>query len=210
MADAVVAPDAVKPIMSVVRGFDGGDDGLMAFAAGVFGDVVISWFDLNWIGKVACGERKRMPETVIGFAGVFQDEIVRRVAIIADGDTVMARFDPGIEMVLHNVAIGARGRIVREVRTALRINERVGPDADGKPHDSPCNDHSGDGGVHSQIPVSERLNVPEEWEKSNRARQLTSRNLQAFETAHQPKRVRYSTGHSDRKHQVVVGSILPH
>ena len=42
----------------------------------------------------------------------------------------MARACPRVEVILHDVAVCARPRIVGEIRVALRVDERVRPDAD--------------------------------------------------------------------------------
>ncbi len=73
-----------------------------------------------------------MPKTVGGFNGVFAENIVRRVTVVASGDGVMARFLPAVILLLHNVAIGARVRIIAHIRITLRINKRIKADSDSK------------------------------------------------------------------------------
>lgn len=36
----------------------------VAFSAGVFGDLAVMWFDLDWFMKPTGGKPKRMPESI--------------------------------------------------------------------------------------------------------------------------------------------------
>jgi hypothetical protein len=65
-------------------------------------------------------------ETVAGFDGVFADEIVGRVAIVAGGGGMMAGFDPGVVLRAHRMAVGTSIGIIQEVGIALGIDESVG------------------------------------------------------------------------------------
>ena len=51
------------------------------------------------------------------------------MAIVAGGDGTMAGIDPTIEVVLHDVAVGAGIGIVPEIGRTLGIDERVTPEA---------------------------------------------------------------------------------
>ncbi len=103
---------------------------LVTGAAGLFGNFQIMPFDLNRLVKTA--ERKiiRMPETVRGFRIVFADCIGRRVAVVTGRGGVVARFQPTAVLLFHNMAVGARSRVVAHIRIAFRIDERIKTDTD--------------------------------------------------------------------------------
>ena len=111
---------------------DSGGDVLMTATARVFRNFVIEAGDLNRVGISAAGEIKGVPETVIGFYRVFADDIVRRVAIVAGGDGVMAGLQPGIVLRPHHMAVGAGLGIVREIGITLGIDEGIGAKAEGQ------------------------------------------------------------------------------
>src|SRR5215475_1840044 len=109
VSDGEVAAGALEsggPAVNNVT-VDGGGDALVAMAAGVLGDLVIELGDLDRVGIPAGGEVEGMPESVVGLDGVLPEDVVRRVAIVAGGGRVMARFEPGIVLGAHDVAVGA-------------------------------------------------------------------------------------------------------
>ena len=110
------------------------DDVLMTFAAGVFRDPPAAFLDLDRLVEIARGERERMKKSVLGFSEILGDKPGRRVAIVAGRDRAVARLDPGIEMVLHDVAVGAGVGIVAEIGRALGIDEGETPEADDQTH----------------------------------------------------------------------------
>jgi len=54
------------------------------------------------------------------------------VAIVAGGGGAVARFQPGVVLGTHHMAIGAGCGIVGEVRIAFRVDEGVSAEADQK------------------------------------------------------------------------------
>ena len=119
------------------------DNLFVAVEACFFRDAAVARFDANGVWKFAGSESERMPETVIGFHPVFAEEIVWSVTIVAGGNRPMAGLDPGIEMILHDVAIGAGFGIAGEVRATLGVNksERTNSagDTDRSADDDPFN-----------------------------------------------------------------------
>ena len=123
--------------------------------ASLFGDRQIAFADLNGFVKAARGEVKRMPKSVGGFGGVFPHQARRRVAIVAGGDRAMRRLQPAVVLLVHNVAIGARSRIVGQIGVALGVHERVGADPNCDPNQASHNDVSQGAEFHVlSIPVS--------------------------------------------------------
>src|SRR5437660_1752627 len=127
MANRGVTPGALQPLGLTMHdvAIDGGGDVFMTATAGVFGNAVIELRDLDRVRIPAGGEIERVPESVIGLYRVFPENVVRSVAVIAGGRRVMARFQPGIVLRAHHVAIGAGRRIVGEVGVSLGINKGV-------------------------------------------------------------------------------------
>ncbi len=111
----------------------------MAEAARFFGHLAVSLGYLDRLVERVGSEIIRMPKTVGGLCVVFADEIMRRVAIVAGRDRMMARLLPAVVLLIHYVAVGTRRWIIAQVGITLRVNERVHADAggqtDGNSHD---------------------------------------------------------------------------
>src|SRR3954454_2548572 len=110
------------------------EDGVCEFSvtrlARGFGDAVVVALDLDIVRKSSGGEGKGVEEPVGGLNCVLPSEIVRRVAVVARGDGVMATLDPSVVVVLHDVAVGARRGIVGEVGVSPGVDESVEAEAD--------------------------------------------------------------------------------
>lgn len=125
MTDIGVAADAGKFFAGPAHHIDIMHDILMTFAARVLRHALAARLHANGIVKMARSEGKRMEKTVIGFSEILSEHVGRRVTIVASRDGTMATLDPAIEMVLHDVTIGARSRIVAQVRRTFCIDESV-------------------------------------------------------------------------------------
>ena len=86
-------------------------------------------FHRNRFMEVAGGERVRMPKTVVRLRPVFAHEVMRRMAIVAGGHRPMTGLHPGIKMILHDMAVRARLRVVGKVRSAASVDEGVATDS---------------------------------------------------------------------------------
>lgn len=141
MADVTMAAHAAQRLIRPRRRIDRLDDVSVTGATGAFGDARIHRRDANRFRERASGEVERMPEPIAGFGCVFADEVVRRVAVVAHRHAAMARSLPAFELLPHDVAIGAGGGIVRQVRAAARIEERVAANAQQQSNCSTHEDH---------------------------------------------------------------------
>lgn len=65
-------------------------DGFVAVAACAFHDLVIELRDLDGVWIFAAGEVEGMPKSVVGLDGIFPDDVVRSVTIVARSGVVMA------------------------------------------------------------------------------------------------------------------------
>jgi hypothetical protein len=54
-----------------------------------------------------------MEKAITGFDRIFTDQIVGRMAVIARSCRVVARFNPGVVLRAHDVAISAGGRVIQ-------------------------------------------------------------------------------------------------
>lgn len=77
-----------------------------------------------------------MPEAVRGLRHILTDKTRRSMTIVADGDRVMTRLDPTVVLVVHDMAVRARFRVVTQIGIALGIDEReaTNPDGDTQRH----------------------------------------------------------------------------
>src|SRR5215471_13069665 len=72
-----------------------------------------------------------MPEPIRCLGRVFPYQIRRGVAAVAGRNRAVGRLEPAVELLLHDVAVGAGRRVVSEVGPTLGISEGINADADG-------------------------------------------------------------------------------
>ena len=106
----------------------------MTFLAGLFGDLQIVPFDLYRLVKSAAGEIERMPEAIRRLGRIFADQSRRRVAIVTGGDGAVRGLHPAVILLIHDVTIRARSRIVGEIRISFGVNEGVQPQPHRQAH----------------------------------------------------------------------------
>lgn len=80
----------------------------MAVATVCFHHATVVIVDHDGVVKILRRESQRVKEPVSPFAVPFANKVMRRVAIVAFGDVMMSRFDPRIEVILHDVAVRTR------------------------------------------------------------------------------------------------------
>lgn len=83
----------------------------------------VAGFDFDGVGIVTGGEGQGVEETVVGFGDPFAHRMMRQVAIVADGDVMVARVLPGIVILLHYMAVHAGRGIVAQVAGSLAITK---------------------------------------------------------------------------------------
>jgi hypothetical protein len=109
----------------------------MARPARLLGDLPAVRFDLNIVLVAAGGEEKRMPEAVGRLSCILADEICRRVAVIAGCNRAVRRLEPTVELLAHDVAVGAGRRVIRQIRPAPGVGESICADADSDADNHP-------------------------------------------------------------------------
>ena len=96
---------------------------LVARDAGALRDPFVAGFDLDRILVATEREGERMEESVVGFGDPFADRVMRQMAVVADRHVVVAAFLPRVHVVLHDVAIDARLRVIAEVAGAFAVSK---------------------------------------------------------------------------------------
>jgi hypothetical protein len=81
-----------------------------------------------------------MPEAVGCLGCILADEVCRRVTAIAARHRAMRRLEPAVELLLHDMAVGAGRRIVSKVGPALGVGEGIGANPDGNADKHPEQD----------------------------------------------------------------------
>ena len=124
MAYIAMAPHT-RNFLSVDFGMRGDvfDDLRMAVEAGLFGDAKVPCLDADRVRKLSSSEGEGVPKAIVGLHPIFSEDVVRSVTVITYGHRAMARFDPGIVMILHDVAVGTCFRITGQVRTSLGVDK---------------------------------------------------------------------------------------
>jgi len=95
------------------------------------GHLQIAPRDLYRFVKIIKSKIIRVPKTVRRFCRVLADRLVRRVTVVARRDPLVTRFLPTGVLLVHNVTIRTRDRVVAQVRVALCVNKREQTNADG-------------------------------------------------------------------------------
>src|SRR5262245_11150791 len=72
-----------------------------------------------------------MPEPVRCLRRILADKICRRVTAIAARDGAVRRLEPAVELLLHDMAVGAGRRVVSKVGPTLGVGEGINTDANG-------------------------------------------------------------------------------
>src|SRR5687767_8000794 len=116
-----------------VEGIDGGGQLGVAFPARRLGDLVVARRDAQGVRVTAGGEIERVPEAVLRLGHVLRDRAWWGVTVVADSDGAVAGARPCVEVIAHDVTVGARPRIIRHVGVALRVDEGVAAYPNGEP-----------------------------------------------------------------------------
>ncbi len=104
----------------------------VALATRKFSDPTIAFRHPDRFMKSVGCEIVGMPEAVRGLRHILADKTRRSVTIVADGDRVMTRLDPTVVLVVHDMAVSARFRVVAQVGIALGIDKREATNPDSR------------------------------------------------------------------------------
>ena len=127
MPDAAMAVGTID-MLAVVRQIR--DERRVAADAVMFDDRQTAIFDANRLVKILERESLRVPVAVVRLRDVLGDELVRKVAVDADGGLVVGSLDPGGVLLVHDVAVAAGDRVLREVAQTFAVVEREAAQAD--------------------------------------------------------------------------------
>jgi len=155
MAYGTVTTDAGQILLSSVR-LDRVHQFAVTLAARILSDSLIISLDTDWLGEMPRCKRKRMPESVVRFCDILAHHVCGGVAIVACGHRMMTGPAPGVIVIVHNMAIGTRRRVVGQVRGAFGIYKSIKanaqPNANQRPqHRCLCHRRSHPGNVNLAI-----------------------------------------------------------
>lgn len=88
---------------------------------GALSNSLVTIFDVNWVFEIPHRKGQRVEESVVSLRDPLAHGVVRQMAIVADGNMVVAGMLPRIKMVLHDVAIDARLRIITQITGTFAI-----------------------------------------------------------------------------------------
>jgi hypothetical protein len=97
--------------------------------AGALHDLPTLFCDLDRLVKILECKIVGMPEAILDFCRPLADKLVRHVTVGATGDVMMSGFDPAVVLRVHDMTVGARLWIGREIGRAMRVIEREEADA---------------------------------------------------------------------------------
>jgi hypothetical protein len=96
----------------------------MAIATIRFDNAAVIFVNHDWFMKILRCECQRMEKPIATFTVPFAKKVMRCVAIVALGNVLMSRFDPGVIVPLHDVTVRAGFTFGRKIRGALGIVKR--------------------------------------------------------------------------------------
>jgi hypothetical protein len=123
MSYRAMAPDARNTVMVSSHTANRLGDLFVAFQTGGVSDAVITPRNPDLVWKIAGCKSQGMKESVYGFGCVLRDEARGRMAIVAQREFSVARLQPPLELIAHDVAVCARRGIVGEVRRSAGVPE---------------------------------------------------------------------------------------
>ena len=110
----------------------------MAVQARVLRHAPVPRFDLDRFMEILQREGERMKEAVVCLGDPFAERMVREVAIITRGYMFMTARLPRVIVVVHDVAVGAGGRVIRQIRQPATVAEREHADAGADSQSDDC------------------------------------------------------------------------
>lgn len=102
----------------------------VAVPARALRDLPVPIVDADRILKPSRRERDRVVPAVERLRVVLPDDVVRSMAIVANGDRMVSGLRPCAEVVVHHVAVHASLRVIGQVRSPLCEHERVHAEAE--------------------------------------------------------------------------------
>lgn len=91
---------------------------------------------LNRIVEPSQGECDRVKETIVGFGYPFVNGVRGQMTVVANRGRMMGAFLPGIQVILHHMAIGTGLRIIAQVAPPFSITKGERANTNKKPEHS--------------------------------------------------------------------------
>lgn len=130
MTNLAVAPGAVLMFIGMGERADRfAEQLLVAIEAVALHHLAVALANLNRLFKVLHGELLRVIPAILEFDYILLRKFMGNVAVVTDCDAVMAPLLPALELFPHDVAVGADGRVIGQIRRALGIVKGVKTEA---------------------------------------------------------------------------------
>lgn len=130
MTNLAVAPGAVLMFISMCKCTNRlAQQLLVAIKAIALHHFTVALANLDRLFKVLHREFAGVIPAVLKLDYIFAGECMRYVAIVADGDAMMASLLPALKLLAHDVAVGANGGVVGQIGRALGIVKGVKSEA---------------------------------------------------------------------------------
>lgn len=114
MADVAVTGYAAA-FLIFMKSVDLADHRLVTTDTILLDDLSVAFLRRDGGRIIAGSESQAMVKAIEGFGEPFVDEIMRHMAVIADGYRFVAALSPGFELVAHDVTVDAGGGIIRKI-----------------------------------------------------------------------------------------------
>lgn len=92
-------------------------------AARPFGNATVPFRDAYRLREIPGGKGIRVEESVYHLGRVLPYKIVGRMAVVAHRYVSVARLDPAVVLLIHNVAVLAGERIIGKIRCAACVDK---------------------------------------------------------------------------------------
>ena len=125
VANLAVAPYAVLVVIGMNERTNRLRDQLSMTAQAIpLNNLAIVRSDADRFVKVLHRELLGMAPAILSLDQIFAGKTLGEVAVVADGDALVAPFLPGVKVLPHDMAVGADRRIIGKIRAPLGIIER--------------------------------------------------------------------------------------
>lgn len=126
MSHAAVAHDAINRVfLASVRRRNCADQCFVALQTIIQNNIFTHLAHLNRLWKILKSEGAGVREAVLGFGGIFANQIMRGVAAIARGNRLVARVRPALVLIPHNMAVHTCQGVIRKIRPAFGKIKRI-------------------------------------------------------------------------------------
>jgi hypothetical protein len=122
-------------------------------------DARVPRLDHDRFVKVLQRKTSGMTIPVVGLGNVLGEELVRQMTIDTLGRRMVGALDPRIVFVVHDVTVGTRTRVCREIAQTFTVLERKRPDTGGESRQNGNQKKRASYAKHSSVPIPARHKI---------------------------------------------------